>query len=70
MGSMSVSSCICCTFVSFGSKVRVRIFGCVTMCSAVLFVLRSRFLVYSAGSGLNRLQVVLSGFDLVVLSGG
>ena len=39
-------------------------FGCVTIGSAVLFILRSIFLLYSAGSGVNRLQVVLSGFSV------
>ena len=37
-------------------------FGCVAMGSALLFIVRSRLLVYSAGSGVNRVQVVLSGF--------
>ena len=31
--------------------------------SALLFIVRSRLLVYSAGSGVNRVQVVLSGFS-------
>ena len=35
-----------------------------TMGSAVLFILRSRLLLYSAGSGVNRVQVVLSGFSV------
>ena len=39
-------------YVSFGSKVRPRIFGCVAMRSAVLFIFRSR------------VQVVLSGFSV------
>ena len=47
--------------VSFGSKVRPRTFGCVAMGSAVLCIFRSRVLGYSAGSGVNRVQVVLSG---------
>ena len=34
------------------------------MDSAVLFILRSRLLLYSAGSGVNRVQVVLSGFSV------
>ena len=34
------------------------------MGSAVLFILRSRFILYSAGSGVNRMQVVLSGFSV------
>ena len=54
---------ICVLSVSFGSKVRPRTFGCVAMGSALLFIVRSRLLVYSAGSGVNRVQVVLSGFS-------
>ena len=42
-------------YVSFGSKVRSRTFGC---------VFGSRLLLYSAGSGVNRVQVVLSGFSV------
>ena len=34
------------------------------MGSAVLFILRSSLLLYSAGSGVNRVQVVLSGFSV------
>ena len=55
---------MCVLYVSFGSKVRPRTFGCVAMGSAVLFILRSRLLLYSAGSGVNRVQVVLSGFSV------
>ena len=51
-------------YVSFGSKVRLRSFGCVAMGSAVLFILRSRLLLYYAGSGVNRVQVVSSGFSM------
>ena len=54
---------MCVLYVSFGSKVRPRTFGCVAMRSAVLFIFRSRLLSYSAGSGVNRVQVVLSGFS-------
>ena len=50
---------MCVLDVSFGSKVRPRPFGCVAMGSALLFILRSRLLVYSAGSG-----VVLSEFSM------
>ena len=53
----------CVLYVSFGSKVIPRTFGCVAMDSALLFIVRSRLLVYSAGSGVNRVQVVLSGFS-------
>ena len=61
---------MCVLYVSFGSKVRPRTFGCVAMGSTLLFIVRSRLLVYSAGSGVNRVQVVLSGFSkrLYVLS--
>ena len=54
---------MCVLDVRFGSKVRPRSFGCVAMGSAFLFIVRSRLLVYSAGSGVNRVQVVLSGFS-------
>ena len=48
-------------YVSLGSKVKPRTFGCVAMGRAVLFILSSRFLVYSAGSGVNRVQVIWFG---------
>ena len=34
------------------------------MGSAVLFILRSSLFLYSAGCGVNRVQVVLSGFSV------
>ena len=37
------------------------------MGSAVLFILRSMLFLYFAGSGINRLQVVLSGFNVRLL---
>ena len=51
-------------YVSFGSKVRLRTFGCFAMRSAVLFIFRSRWLLYSAGSAVDRVQYVLSGFSV------
>ena len=45
---------LCVLYVSFGSRVRPRTFGCAAMGSALLFIVRSRLLVYSAGSGVNR----------------
>ena len=39
---------MCVLYVSFGSKVRRRTFGCVAMGSALLFIVRSRLIVYSA----------------------
>ena len=50
---------MCVLDVSFGSKVRLRTFWCVAMGIAVLFILRSRLLLYSAGSGVNRVQFIL-----------
>ena len=55
---------MCVLYVSFGSKVRPKTFWCVVMGSTMLFILRSRLLVFSAGSGVNRVQVVLSGFSV------
>ena len=55
---------MCVLYVSFGSKVRPRTFGCVTMGSALLCIFRSRLFVYSPGSGVNRVQFVLSGFSM------
>ena len=54
---------MCVLYVSFGSKVRPRTFGCIAMGSAVLFI---RLLLYSEGSGVNRVQVVLSGFRVIL----
>ena len=45
---------MCVLYVSFGSKVRPRTFGAIAMCSAVLFILSSTLLLYSAESGVNR----------------
>ena len=47
--------------------VRPRTFGCVAMGSAVLFIFRSRLLLYSAASGVNRVLVVLSGFSVIIV---
>ena len=55
---------MCVLYVSFGSKVRPRTFGYVAIGSALFFIVRYRLLVYSAGSGVNRVQVVLSGFSM------
>ena len=54
---------MCVLYVCFWSKVRPGTFGRVAMGSAVI-ILRSRLLLYSAGSGVNRVQVVLSGFSV------
>ena len=51
-------------YVRFSFKVRPRTFGCVAMGSAVLIILRPRLLSYFAGSGVNRMQFVVSGFSV------
>ena len=51
---------MCVLYVSFGSKVRPKPFGCIVQCC----FFRSRLLLYSAGSGVNRVQVILSGFSV------
>ena len=52
---------MCVLYVSFGSKVRPRTFGCVAMGSALLFIVRSRYLGSYILQG--RVQVVLSGLS-------
>ena len=61
---------MCVLYVSFGSKVRPRTFGYVAMRNAVLFIFRSRLLLYSAGSVANRVQAVLSGFSVILFCFG
>ena len=53
--------------MTFRSNIRRRTFRCVVMDSAVLFRLRSILLIYSAWSGVIRVQVVLSGFSVRLL---
>ena len=55
---------MCVLYASFGSKVRHRRFGCIAIGTAVLFILRSRLPLDSAGSGVSRVQVVLPGFSV------
>ena len=55
---------MCVLYVTVGSKVMPKTFGCVAIGSAVLFIFRCRLLLYSTGSGVNIVQVVLSGFSM------
>ena len=55
---------MCVLHASFGSKIRPGTFGCVAMGSALLCIFRSRLLLYSAGSGVNRVHAVLTGFSM------
>ena len=52
---------MCVLYVSFGSTVRHITYRRVAMGNAVLFIQRSRLLLYSA---VNRVLVVLSGFSV------
>ena len=57
---------MCVLYVSYGCKARHRTFGCVAMGSD-MFILKSRLLLYSTRSGLDRVLVVLSGFKVKLL---
>ena len=51
---------IYCQNVSFGSKVIPRIFGCFVVGNVWLFNLSDRVVLYSVGSGVESVVVVLS----------
>ena len=53
-----------CDIWEFWVYARPRTFRCVAIGSAVLFNLRSRLFLYTAWSGVNRVQVVLSGLSV------
>ena len=50
-------------YVSCASKVKPSTFVCRAMCSTVMFIIRPRLFLYYAWSGVNRVQVILSGFS-------
>ena len=54
-------------YVSFWYTGRPRTFGYVAMGSAVLFILKFRLLVYFAGSGVSKVQVVFPGYSVKLL---
>ena len=58
---------MCVLYVRFMSEIRPITFGCVVVGSVVLLSLRSKLLLYSVGSGDNRVQLVLSGFSVRLL---
>ena len=55
-----------CAVCEFWVQGKIQNFGCVAIGSSVLFILRSRFLLYSAGSRVNRVKL-LSGFSARLL---
>ena len=50
--------------MSLGSSVRPSIFGCLIVGSTVLLMWRVSVVLYSAGSGVNRVVVVLSALSV------
>ena len=46
--------CMCVVYVSFVSKERHRIIGCIVMDNVVLFIFRSRLLLYYVGRTTDR----------------
>ena len=55
---------MCVLYVSFWSKEKPRTFWCVAMGSEVMFIFSYLLLLYSVESGVNKVQVVLSGFSV------
>ena len=55
---------MCLLKVSLGSKVTPRIFGSVCVGSVVLFICSVSVVLYSAGSGVKRVVVVLFAFSV------
>ena len=53
-----------CAVCEFWIKVKTQSLWVRAMGSAVLFILISRLLLYSTGSGVNRVQIVFSGFSV------
>ena len=53
--------CAVCEFWVYG---KAQTYECVAMRSTVLYIFRSRLFFYSAGSEVNRVPVVLSGFSV------
>ena len=58
---------MCVLYVSFWPKLRLIQFRCVAMGISVLFIFGSRLLLYSAGSRIYRVPIVLSGFTVRLL---
>ena len=55
---------MCLLYVSLGSRVSPSIFGLMFMGSVMLFICSSSCVLYSAGSGVKRVHVVLSGLKM------
>ena len=55
---------MCLLYVSLGSRVSPSIFGLIFMGSVMLYICSSRCVLYSAGSGVKIVHVVLSGLRM------
>ena len=55
---------MCLLYVSLGSRVSPSIFGLMFLGSVMLFICSSSCVLYSAGSGVKRVHVVLSGLGM------
>ena len=55
---------MCLVFVSLGSRVSPSIFGLMFIGSMMLSLCSSNCVMYSAGSGVKRVHVVLSGLSM------
>ena len=55
---------MCLLYVSLGSRVSPSIFGLMFMGSVMLSICSSSCVLYSAGSGVTRVHVVLSGLRI------
>ena len=56
--------CMCLLYVSLGLRVSPSIFGLMFMGSVMLSICSSRYVLYSAGSCVKRVHVVLSGLRM------
>lgn len=64
LSAFSLVILVCSAKLSFGSSVTPSILGFLTVGMRVLLILRFSVLLYSAGSGVKRVAVDLSGFRM------
>lgn len=62
--ALSIVFLMCFVYVNFGSNVRPSILGSRTVGSGVLFICRCSVVLYSAGSGVKSVDVVLDGLSV------
>ena len=66
--ALSVLACMWGAYVSFGSSVSPNILGFLVVGSVVFSIFRFSWRLYSAGSGVKRVVIVLSAFRVSWLS--